>query len=104
MTTQKTNIIAAHSRIDSRSNDKIFTKIITFKTNDELKLPTNIPFQKLIYLHHVHHHHHQHQLILMNHIIHINYQLYLLRAVVVIVMEIQMEMKKILKLMNWVEK
>lgn len=46
MTTQKTNIIAAHSRIDSRSNDKIFTKIITFKTNDELKLPTNIPFPK----------------------------------------------------------
>ncbi|RCK62311.1 hypothetical protein Cantr_09199 [Candida viswanathii] len=44
MTTQNTKTITAHSRIGVDSTDKNFTKIITFKTNDEQKLPTTMPF------------------------------------------------------------
>ncbi|RCK59289.1 hypothetical protein Cantr_07712 [Candida viswanathii] len=44
MATQNTKTITAHSRIGVDSTDKNFTKIITFKTNDEQKLPTTMPF------------------------------------------------------------
>lgn len=44
MFSQTSNTISAHSRITNDSNDKNFTKIITFRTNDGIKLPTSIPF------------------------------------------------------------